>query len=82
MILDKIDNIFMLNVCFLSKFPKVALNFSRNTSKSLSKGDDAPTKVQTKQHGFNSKKFPKKLLCVYQIRKLLRNIFDYELTMS
>jgi hypothetical protein len=33
------DCISMLNVRSLSKFPKVALNFSRNASKSLSKGD-------------------------------------------
>ncbi len=31
--------IFMLNMCSLSKSPKVALNFSKNASKSFSKGD-------------------------------------------
>ncbi len=82
MILDKIDNIFMLNMCFLSKSPKVALNSSKNISKSLSKGDDAPTKVQTKQRGPNSRKLPRRLLCVYQIRKFFWNILNYELTMS
>jgi hypothetical protein len=33
------DHILMLDVHSLSKFPKVALNFSRNASKSLHKGD-------------------------------------------
>jgi hypothetical protein len=29
----------MLDMHFLSKYPKVALNYSKNTSKLLSKGD-------------------------------------------
>jgi hypothetical protein len=33
------DHILMLDVDYLSKSPKVALNFSRNASKLLSKGD-------------------------------------------
>jgi hypothetical protein len=39
MILDKIDNNFMLDVHYLSESPKVALNSSINISKSLNKGD-------------------------------------------
>jgi hypothetical protein len=35
----QIDRILMLDVCFLSKSPKMALNFSRNVSKLLNKGD-------------------------------------------
>jgi hypothetical protein len=31
--------VLMLDMHSLSKFPKVALNFSRNVSKSMSKGD-------------------------------------------
>jgi hypothetical protein len=33
------DFILMLNIYFLYKSPKMVLNFSRNTSKSLNKGD-------------------------------------------
>ncbi len=40
--------ILMLDMCSLFKSPKVALNFSRNSSKSLVRVIDAPTKVQTK----------------------------------
>jgi hypothetical protein len=39
MIFDKKDRILMLDVCFLFESPKVALNYLRKVSNSLSKGD-------------------------------------------
>jgi len=52
------DHILMLDVHSLSKFPKVALNFSRNASKSIHKGDWCSNKGANQTRVMHDNKVP------------------------